>query len=310
MTRADTAALVRPSRLRAGDTVAIVAPAGPVPRHLLDSAVGVLESWGLSVRLFDSVHADNPVFDYLAGGDAERARDFQDAWLDPDIRAVFAARGGYGCLRILDLVHWPALRVAGPKLFAGSSDTTALHEAVGVHLGLTTLFSPMPATAHFDPPAAEHLRRTLFEPERTRVLRGPDAATLVPGRAAGPVVGGNLSLLVSSIGAPEHRPARGGIAVLEDVTEDVYRLDRILTQLLRSGWFADVAGIALGSWTECGRPDEVRALMLDRLGPLGVPIVWELGFGHHGGALTVPLGVPAVLDADAATLTLTEPALS
>ena len=96
--------------------------------------------------------------------------------------------------------------------------------------------------------------------------------------------------------------------MLEDLEEDNYRLDRFLTQLLRAGWFDDVAGIALGSWVDC--PDNVRDLMLDRLGPLGVPIVWELGFGHCSPSLSIPLGVPATLDADAATLTLDQPALA
>jgi muramoyltetrapeptide carboxypeptidase len=297
-------AATRPPRLRPGDTVALVAPAGPVPKDLLDRAVAVLRSWGLLVRLFDSVHAVHPAFDYLAGTDEDRARDFQQAWLDPGVSAVFAARGGYGCMRMIDLVDWNALASARPKVFAGSSDATALHEAIGVHLGLSTLFSPMPATSHFNDEAATQLRRTLFEPENATVLRGPSSGPLCSGQATGVTVGGNLSLLVASTGAPEHRRARGGIALLEDVTEDVYRLDRLLTQLLRVGWFEEVEGIALGSWTECGAVDDVRELMLDRLAPLGVPIIWELGFGHHCGAITVPLGVRARLDADAGTLTV------
>jgi muramoyltetrapeptide carboxypeptidase len=97
--------------------------------------------------------------------------------------------------------------------------------------------------------------------------------------------------------------------VLEDVGEAVYRLDRMLTQLLRTGWFDGVAGIALGSWAKCGDPARIRSLMVERLGPLGVPILWELGFGHIPSAPTVPLGVEAELDAGAGTLTLLEPAL-
>jgi muramoyltetrapeptide carboxypeptidase len=212
-------------------------------------------------------------------------------------------------MRMLDLVDWPALRSSGPKVLAGSSDITALHEAVHARLGLSTLFSPMPASVNFDEFAAEHLRQTLFEPEKVMTLSGPHAEPLVSGRARGTVVGGNLALITAGIGAPDHRRAAGGIAVLEDVTEDVYRLDRMLTQLLRTGWFDGVAGIALGSWTKCGDPDRVRSLMLERLGPLGVPIVWELGFGHVPSAPTVPLGVDVELDADAGTVTLTEPAL-
>ncbi|WP_158891723.1 S66 peptidase family protein [Amycolatopsis anabasis] len=302
---------MRARRLAPGDLVALVAPAGPVPERLLEAAVPILESWGLRVRLGACVRSRHPSLGYLAASDADRAAEFQAAWSDPEVAAVFAARGGYGAQRMLDLVDWPALRAAGPKLLAGSSDITALHQAVSVHLGLATLFSPMPATAHFDAEAVERLRCVLFEPERSLALHRPGATALVPGAARGVLVGGNLSLLAAGIGAPEHRaPEADAIAVLEDVTEDVYRLDRMLTQLLRTGWFDRVTGIALGSWAECGDPAKVRALMVDRLAPLGVPIAWELGFGHVPRSPTIPLGVPAELDADAGTLILTEPALS
>ncbi|MGA6161057.1 S66 peptidase family protein [Amycolatopsis magusensis] len=299
----------RPPRLRTGDRVALVAPAGPVPDELLDTAHRTLKSWGLDVREGPHARGVHPSVPYLAAPDADRAADFTQAWLDPDTRAVFAARGGYGSMRMLDLVDWPALRETAPKILTGSSDITALHEAVGAHLGLSTLFAPMVGSTLLTPGAADHLRRTLFDPETARDLARPGAEALVPGRASGVLVGGNASLLVSSIGAPEHRPAAGAIALLEDVTESVYRLDRILTQLLRSGWFDGVHGIVLGSWVDCGPPEAVQALMLDRLGPLGVPVLWEAGIGHLPDSPTVALGLPAELDADAGTLTLTAPAL-
>jgi muramoyltetrapeptide carboxypeptidase len=300
---------VRPARLVAGDTLALVAPAGPVPEDLLDAAVPVLESWGLRVRLGECVRSRHETVRYLSATDPRRVAEFTRAWLDPDVACVLAARGGYGSTRMADLVDWPSLRAARPKVLAGSSDITALHQAVSVHLGLSTLFSPMAASANFDEVAAEHLRRTLFEPEKVLTLTGPDADTLVPGRARGTLAGGNLSLLAAGIGTPVDPRGDGRIAVLEDVTENVYRLDGLLTHLLRSGWFTGVTGIALGSWEKCGDPALVRALMLDRLGPLGVPIVGDLGFGHIPSAPTVPLGVEADLDADAGTLTLLEPAL-
>ncbi|MEU3270091.1 LD-carboxypeptidase [Saccharomonospora sp. NPDC006951] len=286
--------------LASGDTVALVAPAGPVTEDLLASAVDTLRSWELQVRVMPGVLARHPEFRYLAGDDAARAKEFEQAWLADDVAAVFAARGGYGCQRMLDLVDWRALRAAAPKVFAGSSDATALHEAIGVHLGLPTVFCPMPASTHFDPVAAEGLRAALFG--TAGELRGDHGSALVPGTARGRTVGGSLSLLASGVGTGEHRGARDGIALLEDVGEEPYRLDRMLTQLLRCGWFAGVEGIALGSWAQCGDLDEIRAVMLDRLAPLGVPVVWELGFGHIPGSLTVPLGVMAELDADAATL--------
>lgn len=300
---------MRPPRLCAGDTVALVAPAGPVPQALLDAAIPVLESWGLKVRVGDCVRGRHPDIGYLSAPDERRAAEFTAAWLDPSVNLVFAARGGYGSMRVLDLLDWSALRAAAPKVLAGSSDITALHGAVGVHLGLTTLFSPMPASVNFDEFATEHLRQTLFEPEKVQTLVGARSAPLVSGTARGIVVGGNLALVTAGVGAPECRPVQGAIAVLEDVTEDVYRLDRMLTQLLRSGWFDGVTGVALGSWAQCGDPAAIRGLMLDRLGPLKVPILWELGFGHVRSAPTVPLGVVAELDADSGTLTLVEPAL-
>lgn len=301
---------MRPPRLRAGDTVALVAPAGPVPADLLDKALPVLKSWGVEVKIGRCVRAEPTSPPYLSAPDDERAAEFTEAWLDPGVRCVLAARGGYGAQRMLDLIDWSALRSAEPKVFAGSSDVTAVHRAVDTHLGLHTLFSPMPASVLFDDFAAEHLRRTLFDPERNLVVRTPSASVLTPGRAAGKLVGGNLSLLAAGVGTPEHGSAAGGIVLLEDVTESVYRLDRMLTQLLRTGWFTDARGIVFGSWAACGDPVQIQALLIDRLGPLGVPMLGDFGFGHVASAPTLPLGASAILDADLATLTLPAPALA
>ncbi|TCP50970.1 muramoyltetrapeptide carboxypeptidase [Tamaricihabitans halophyticus] len=301
-----------PARLRHGDRVELIAPAGPVPGDLLEAGIDVLESWGLRVTLGKHVQARHAELSYLAGEDQDRAADLQRAWCDPDIAAVICARGGYGCLRIMEYLDWPSMAAAPPKVFCGSSDVTMLHEGFRRYLEQPTVFSPMPATANFvgDGWAQHHLRRMLFEPSTARVLTGPEASCLVPGRARGRLVGGNASLLATALGTPDAvLPEPGSIVLLEDVTEDVYRLDRIVTQLLRAGWFDAVAGVALGSWTDCGELGAVRALMRDRLGSLGVPIVWELGFGHLPDQLTVPLGVLAELDADEATLTVLEPAL-
>lgn len=293
---------MRPSRIRPGDTIALVAPSGPVPADLLEKALSVLRDWGVEVRIGDCVRATPD--GYLSASDEQRAAEFSQAWLDPRVTCVLAARGGYGSQRMLDLVDWTALRTVGPKMFAGSSDVTALHRAVGIYLGLETLFSPMPASLLFDAVAAEHLRLTLFEPERVRTISSPTASPLVSGSATGTLIGGNLSLLASGLGTPEQGSASGAIVLLEDVTESGYRIDRMLTQLLRSGWFDGARGIALGSWESCGAPGSIRDLMLDRLGPVGVPMVWDFGFGHVPSAPTIPLGAEATLDADAGTITV------
>ncbi|MEU6480059.1 LD-carboxypeptidase [Streptomyces sp. NPDC047017] len=302
---------LRPARLAPGARVAVVAPSGPVPEERLQAGLDVLRGWDLDPVVAPHVLDRHGVFDYLAGADAHRAADLQHAWCDPSVDAVLCARGGYGAQRMVDLLDWDALRAAGPKVFVGFSDITALHEAFATRLGLVTLHGPMAAGIDFlkNARAQEQLKATLFAPETVRTLRSGGRA-LVPGRARGVTLGGCLALLAAELGTPHARPsAAGGLLCLEDVGEEAYRLDRYLTQLLRAGWLDGVRGVLLGSWEECDAPDRVRALLTDRLGGLGVPVAEEFGFGHCPGALTIPFGVPAELDADAGTLTLDAPAL-
>lgn len=304
--------MTRPARLAPGARVAVVAPSGPVPAERLDAGLDLLRAWDLEPVPAPHVLDRHPRFDYLAGTDADRAADLQAAWCDPGVAAVLCARGGYGVQRMVDLLDWDAIRAAGPKVFVGFSDITALHEAFAVRAGLVTLHGPMAAGVDFlkNARAQDHLRATLFAPETVRTITAPDARGLVPGRARGVLLGGCLSLLAAELGTPHARPsARGGLLCLEDVGEETYRLDRYLTQLLRAGWLDGVSGVVLGSWDRCAPYPEVRALLADRLAGLGVPVVEEFGFGHDEGALTIPFGMPAELDAEAGTLTLDEPAL-
>ncbi|MFJ1713508.1 LD-carboxypeptidase [Streptomyces sp. NPDC088260] len=310
------APLTRPARLRPGARIAVVSPSGPVPADRLEAGLDVLRGWGLEPVEAPHVRQVHPGLDYLAGTDEERAGDLQRAWCDPSVDAVICARGGYGVQRMADLVDWAAMRAAGPKVFIGYSDITVLHEAFAQRMGLATLHGPMAGTETFlkDPDTQESLRATLFEPDTVRTLGLPTARALVPGRARGITYGGCVSLLAAELGTPHARTsAPGGLLVIEDTTEDPYGIDRILTQLLRAGALDGVAGVVCGSWAGCGPYEKVRAVLADRLAPLGVPVVEELGFGHGPTALTLPLGVPAVLDAPAdggpATLTVEVPAL-
>jgi muramoyltetrapeptide carboxypeptidase len=302
--------LRRPSRLAPGARVAVVAPSGPVPEERIQAGLDILRGWDLDPVVAPHVLDRHAEFDYLAGTDADRAADLQGAWCDPSVDAVLCARGGYGVQRMVDLLDWDAMRAAGPKVFVGFSDITALHEAFATRLDLVTLHGPMAAGIDFikNARAQEHLKATLFAPETVRTIAS-DGTALVPGRARGVTLGGCLCLLAAELGGPHTRSsARGGLLCLEDVGEETYRLDRYLTQLLRAGWLDGVRGVLLGSWEQCEPYDKVRALLLDRLGGLGVPVVEEFGFGHCAGALTIPFGVAAELDADAGTLTLAEPA--
>ncbi|MGX1547046.1 S66 peptidase family protein [Streptomyces adustus] len=303
--------LQRPARLAPGARVAVVAPSGPVAEERLQAGLDVLRGFGLDPVAAPHVLDRHGALGHLAGTDEDRAADLQAAWCDPSVDAVLCARGGYGAQRMVDLLDWSAMRAAGPKVFVGFSDITVLHQAFATRLGLVTLHGPAAAGVDFlkHARAQEHLRDTLFAPEKVRTLTSGGGA-LAPGRARGVTLGGCLSMLASDLGTPHAHPdARGGLLMLEDVGEQPYRIDRMLTQLLRTGWLDGVTGIALGSWAGCGPYEAVRAVLADRLGGLGVPVVEELGFGHGEGALTVPFGMSGELDADTGTLTLDESAL-
>ncbi|TDE42063.1 LD-carboxypeptidase [Nonomuraea mesophila] len=286
--------------MQAGDTVAIVSPSGPPNAVMLRRGVERLEGLGLKVVI--GAHAlDRQELDHLAGSDAARAADLQAAWCDPAVSAVFCCRGGYGAARLLDRLDWNAMRAAGRKVLVGSSDITALHNAFAIELGVPTLHGPMPASKILadekppEPRSWESLQAALFG--APGVVHGD--RVLVPGRAEGVLSGGNLSLLASMCGTRWQPSFRGRIAFLEDVTEEPYRIDRMLTQLLQAGVFDGVRGIALGSWVDCGDPYPV---LLDRLGPLGVPVVAGLPVGHGSPQMSVWLGALGVIDTESCSL--------
>jgi muramoyltetrapeptide carboxypeptidase len=304
--------LRRPRRLVPGDRVAVVSPCSPAPAERFDAGLAVLRGWGLDPVLMPHAQDRYERFDQLAGADAARAADFQEAWADPRFAAVFAARGGYGANRMVDLVDWEALRGVEPKALIGFSDVTILHEAVALHLGVASIHGPMPTWSVFlgDRDTGEHLRQTLFEPERVQKLASASARTVVGGTASGVTVGGCLMMLAGGIGTAEHRSdLEGGILLIEDIDERPYRIDRALTQLRRAGWFDGLAGVVVGSFTESGPYEPIRAVLEDQFGDRGIPVVEEFGFGHCAPSLTIPLGLNATLDADAGTLHFGEPAL-
>ncbi|MHA3700627.1 S66 peptidase family protein [Jatrophihabitans sp. YIM 134969] len=294
-----TAPLRRSPLLRPGDRVAIVAPSGVVLPDRLAAAVDRLRGAGFEVVVFPSVYDGGSARPYLAGSDAGRAADLTNALLDDDIRAVFCARGGYGAHRAVDLVDWPRLARVEPKHVVGFSDVTALHEALAVHLGWVSLHGPCVASnVPPDDVSWRSLLDALMAPPT--LMTFPGARPLQRGTDTGVTLGGNLTVLAASIGTPTSRSADAGILLLEDVGETAYRVDRMLTQLRRSGYLDGVAGIVGGSWRGC---DGVEDVLAERLGDLGVPVLLGAPFGHEPPNLTVPLGVTATLDVDARTLT-------
>ncbi|MFI6386486.1 LD-carboxypeptidase [Nonomuraea sp. NPDC050547] len=304
--------LIPPPALRPGDRVAVIVASSPCNQTKLAGGVAALKAFGLEPEVFDSARAAGTGFDYLAGDDALRAADLTRALADPAYAGVLMAGGGYGAQRTLELVDWSRIDPAAPKVVAGYSDVTALLEAVAVKLGWGSFFGPMVACDAFHEGAGSYAFDKLMAMITTPVteLRFAGARAIVPGVAEGVTVGGNASLLAAGVGTDTSLPAKGAILFLEDVDEYTFRLDRIFTQLRRSTYTDGVAGILLGTFTECGDPGDVERLLADRFGDLGVPVLAGADIGHNVPMQTYPVGVPARLDADAGVLTLLKPALA
>ncbi|SEJ78811.1 muramoyltetrapeptide carboxypeptidase [Pseudomonas sp. NFR16] len=297
---------LHPQVLRAGDAVALVSPAGPVAEARVQAAVRELTAWGLRPRVYP--HALDST-GFLAGSDADRVADLNDALADPDIRAVLCNRGGYGVQRILEHVDYDAVR-RDPKLVVGFSDITALHGALWNRTGLVTVHGPVAAQLERGGVFASTLKQALMTTQPSVITADADEPTFsvrTRGVTEGILLGGNLSMLCTCVGTPFMPDLRDAILLIEDVGELAYRVDRLLTQLRNCGILQQVRGIAVGQFSEPGhgnnpvRPPDVLS---ERLGDLGIVLLGGLSIGHGDRNLAVALGAHAVLDADEGTLTV------
>lgn len=242
---------------------------------------------------------------YLAGSDETRVAALNAFLASPDIDAVLFSRGGYGAMRLLQRLDYAAM-AARPRPLIGYSDVTALHQAFAVRSGVSSFHGPMLNTDFFEGLSRENLgwfldalagEENLTHPfEPTQVLAG--------GRAEGILFGGCLSLIVSLMGTPFDFWIDDGIWFWEDVSEPTYRIDRMLTHLKLSGRLNSIRGILVGRLKDCGGPDDsaLDDLLHDAFVPLGIPVVRDLPFGHHGNNLLLPIGARAILDTEALSL--------
>jgi muramoyltetrapeptide carboxypeptidase len=308
--------------LSPGQTVGLVAPSSaPNEPEDIRFAVEVLESLGFRVR--PGAH----VFDrqgYLAGTDATRAADLNAMFADDGIDAIWCVRGGYGASRILPMLDYDRMR-RSPKALIGFSDITALHMALHTQADLVSFHGPV-AWRSFTPYTLHEWKRVLcetnvpvrlgappsFEPREGQVDRKNRVMTLVPGRARGRLVGGNLCLMAHLTGTRYAPDLRGAILFLEDVDEPYYRIDRFLTQLWLSGSLDGVTGVVFGKFTRCEPSASfvqnrvLEDILAERCRTLGVPAISGFMVGHVDDQTTLPIGCLAELDADAGTVTLLE----
>jgi muramoyltetrapeptide carboxypeptidase len=290
--------------LAPGARVALVAPAGPLgAKGDLKRAVENAHSFGWEVSVGDHVQSRKG---YLAGSDDERLADLNTAIQSDRVDGIWCIRGGYGVMRLLERIDYETLR-RRPKALLGYSDVTALHSALITQCELVSFHAPT-ARSRLTDFARDALCRAVVD-GTDPCGPAPRARPLYPGRTRGRLVGGNLSLLAALTGTPYAADLDGAILVLEDVNEDVYRIDRMLTQLRLSGMLPKCSGIVFGAFTDMpGEPGEnVRALdaLFDEIArDLRVPAFANAPIGHIDDQWTVPLGAMAEMDAETGTLTV------
>jgi muramoyltetrapeptide carboxypeptidase len=299
----------RPKALKQGDLIGLIAPSGSVREAAqVDRAVAALEGFGFRVKEGASCRA---AYGYLAGTDAGRAADLNAFFADPAICGIVCMKGGYGTPRILDLLDYPMI-ARHPKVLVGYSDITGIHLALNRLSRLVTFHGPMGISevlVEGEAYSAGSWLASIPSPSPLGRLEPPPAGAsprvLVPGKARGELIGGNLSLVAALMGTPYELDARGKILFFEDVDERPYRVDRMLTQLRLAGKFEDCAGIVLGDWKSCdpeeGKPSlSLEEVFRDVIAPAGKPLIMGLRAGHCSPTMSFPLGVEALLDAESA----------
>lgn len=308
----------KPNRIKIGNTIGLISPASYISDAQLNEAISNFQNLGFNVKYNPAI---KDKYGYLAGSDSTRAEDFNEMIADKDIDAIVAVRGGYGCARMLPFIDYELIK-KNPKIIIGYSDITSLLYAIYEKTGLVCFHGPV-GTSTFNNYSLQHLQNILLEPRENYKMKNSytdenQIVVINDGIGEGALVGGNLSIVVSMIGTEYDIDTKGKIIFLEEVGEEPYRIDRMLTQMKQSGKFDNCVGIALGVFKNCDvkkdDPEFENSLTLvqifnDILGDLKVPVIYNLSFGHIENKFTLPFGINARLDTKDKSLTLLEKAV-
>jgi muramoyltetrapeptide carboxypeptidase len=304
-----------PQKLKYGDTVALVSPAGAIyESEAIEIAVESLEALGLCVQKGQYLAKK---YGYLAGTDSERVQDLHNAFENTTIKAIIAMRGGYGCGRLLDLLDYQLI-AKNPKIIAGFSDVTALLLAIYSQTNLVTFHSPM-GTSVWNDFSTQHFKNVLFENSTSILLENPSIKgdnltqiadrihTIYAGEVEGIFIGGNLTVFASLIGTPYLPNLENCILFLEEINEEIYKIDRLFCQLKLSGILDKLKGIVLGKFTNCGHGNRFSSLTLEDifetyLLPLQIPAFSGAMIGHIPNKFTVPVGAMVKINATKGTI--------
>jgi len=313
--------MIIPKRLQPGSTIGLISPAGAMyDAENFEVAIENLVGLGLKVKLGQHLRARHG---YLAGTDAQRAADLNAMFADSAVAGIIAMRGGYGCGRILPLVDYENI-AQNPKILIGYSDVTALLLAVHQRTGLVTFHGPV-ANGGFNGFTAQYFCQVLMAAEavicQNPAQKGDSLVqvndrirTICPGKATGVLAGGNLTVLCSIIGSGFLPDWTDKILFIEDINEEVYKIDRMLTQLKLAGILARLRGVVVGKFTGCSPAQSYGSLTLDEvldehLGRLGIPVFAGSMIGHIPAKFTIPIGLEAEMDASLGTIALARPAV-
>jgi len=319
----DEPPVIKPPRLKAGDKLAIVSPGSYISEEELQDSIKNLNQLGFETTYSKKVLLQSG---YFAGSDKDRADDLMNMFSDKSVNGIVCARGGYGCSRILPLLEYDVIR-SNPKVLIGYSDITALLYGIYKKSGLITFHGPV-GTSTFNDYSVNNFNKVLINPERTSLFpnstSGDDeniygVTSIVKGKGKGRLVGGNLSIMVSLIGTEFDVDYSNKIIFIEEIGEEPYRVDRMLTQMIQSGKFENAAGVMMGIFRKCEVKKEsdltaksftLMEVLQDRLGSLKIPVVYGMSFGHVKDKFTIPFGALAELDAGKQTFTLLEKAVN
>ncbi|MFK7946294.1 MAG: LD-carboxypeptidase [Saprospiraceae bacterium] len=313
--------IIKPKRLKPGDTIGLVTPASPITKEQLEKTIKNIE--GLGFKLEYNRKRLLARKGYLAGKDIVRADEINRMFDNKRIDGIWCVRGGYGATRMLDMLNYKVIK-QNPKVLIGYSDVTALYQAIFKKTGLVCFHGPVGAS-DFTNYTKKHVQKILSNPTSTyKIEASPEneamenqiynSYVINDGIAEGRLVGGNLTLVSSLVGTPYDISYKNKLVFLEDIGEKPYRIDRMITQMTLAGKFDKVKGIILGVFLNCETKDGNNSLTLmemfkDRFEKLKVPIIYGMSFGHISNQFTLPLGIQAKLDTTNKTLTLLEPAV-
>lgn len=305
--------MIKPRALNPGDTIALIAPSSPTTKENVERAKNKLMEMGFKVKIGRSCYE---AYGYLSGTDEIRANDINQMFSDSQVDGIICLRGGYGTPRILDLIDYNIIR-NNPKVFVGYSDITALHLAFTQISNLITFHGPMASSdiiGNFSEFSRTSLLKAITNTEPVGNIynpQGEEIITMNGGIAEGSIIGGNLSLIVDTIGTPYEIDLKGKILFIEEIGEDPYKIDRMINQLRLTGKLKEAEGIILGDFKNCDSSKHSESLTLeqifnDHIKPIGKPTISNLRAGHCEPMITLPFGVKARLDADKKELTILE----